>query len=184
MSFPTLWLVGINILVGEIFAGSPYFLTTAELGYMSAGPTVGGFIGAMVAGAMSDPIIRYLSDRNNGIFEPEFRLLLAIPATIMSTIGYFLFGSLIEDGKSPVGAATLWGLSTASLQFVMIVVGSYCVDAYRDISIEIFIVTMVVKNFIFFGFSCTCYFTLFSFAQLSKTMVAREVSANNLYFVF
>ncbi|KAB5580385.1 major facilitator superfamily domain-containing protein [Coniochaeta sp. 2T2.1] len=153
MSFPTLWIVAINLLIAQIFAAPPFLLTTTELGYMSAGPAIGGTLGSLVAGACSDPLIKLLSRKNNGIYEPEFRLLMIIPAVILSTLSYFLFGSLIEQGKSPVAMATLWGTATASLQFMMMAVGTYCVDAYRSSSVEIFIATMVAKNFLFFGFS-------------------------------
>ncbi|KAJ9149442.1 MFS general substrate transporter [Pleurostoma richardsiae] len=153
MSFPTLWLVAINLLVAQIFAGPPYFLSTAELGYLSAGPGIGGVLGSLASGMLSDPIIKWASRKNKGVYEPEFRLILILPAIVMSVIGYVLFGNLIEAGKSPAGMATLWGVAGTSLQFIMMVVGSYTVDAYRDISVEIFIATMVVKNFVFYGFS-------------------------------
>ncbi|KAJ5249732.1 hypothetical protein N7489_000142 [Penicillium chrysogenum] len=153
ISFPTLWLVAVNLLIAQIFSAPPYLLDTAELGYMSAGPAVGGLLGSIAAGAMSDPIIEWASRRNKGVYEPEFRLMLIIPAIITSAIGYFPFGYLAEAGKGPVIMSTLWGISAASLQFIMTAVGTYIVDSYRDMNIEIFIITMVVKNFLFFGFS-------------------------------
>lgn len=121
---------------------------------MSAGPAVGGLLGSIAAGAMSDPIIEWASRRNKGVYEPEFRLMLIIPALITSAIGYFPFGYLAEVNKGPVIMSTLWGISAAGLQFIMTAVGAYMVDSYHDINIEIFIITMVVKNFLFFGFSC------------------------------
>ncbi|POR32388.1 hypothetical protein TPAR_07403 [Tolypocladium paradoxum] len=153
MSFPTLWLVAINLLTAQIFMAPPFLLNTTELGYFSAGPTVGGFLGALIAGLISDPMIKYFSRRNRGVYEPEFRLFLIVPAFVLSAIAYFLFGYLIEQGKSPVAMAALWGIATASLQFIMMAIGTYCVDAYREISVEIFIATMIVKNFLFWGFS-------------------------------
>ncbi|KAK3341936.1 hypothetical protein B0T25DRAFT_574255 [Lasiosphaeria hispida] len=55
--------------------------------------------------------------------------------------------------------AALWGIATASLRFVMMAVGTYCADAYRASSVEIFIATMVIKNFLFFGFSYPSHIT-------------------------
>ncbi|SPO07781.1 uncharacterized protein DNG_10476 [Cephalotrichum gorgonifer] len=153
VSFPTLWLVAINLLVGQIFAGPPYLLDTATLGYLSAGPAIGGFLGAIAAGAVSDPLIEWASRRNGGIYEPEFRLMLIIPALITSAIGFFPFGYLAEMGKGPVIMATLWAISSVSMQFIMTAVTTYIVDSYRNISVEIFITTMVIKNFLFFGFT-------------------------------
>ncbi|KAF7555108.1 hypothetical protein G7Z17_g2414 [Cylindrodendrum hubeiense] len=153
MAFPTLWLVAINLLTAQIFTAPPFLLNTTKLGYLSAGPTVGGFLGALIAGLVSDPMIRLFSRRNQGVYEPEFRLFLIVPAFVLSAISYFLFGYLIEQGKSPVAMAALWGIATAALQFIMMSIGTYCVDAYRAISVEIFIATMIVKNFLLYGFS-------------------------------
>ncbi|KAJ2901617.1 major facilitator superfamily domain-containing protein [Zalerion maritima] len=153
MSFPTLWLVAVNLLVAQIFSGPPYSLTTAELGYLAAGPTVGGLLGSILAGLSSDPVIKWAAKKNHGIYEPEFRLLLIVPAVVTSSMAYFLFGNLIEAGKSAAAMAVIWGIAVFSLQFVIMVVGSYGVDAYRDISVEIFMATMIFKNFLFFGFS-------------------------------
>ncbi|KAH7161031.1 major facilitator superfamily domain-containing protein [Dactylonectria macrodidyma] len=153
MSFPTLWLVAINLLTAQIFSAPPFLLNTTQLGYFSAGPTVGGFLGALIAGLISDPLIKFCSRRNQGVYEPEFRLFLIMPGFVCSAISYFLFGYLIEQGKSPVAMSALWGIATAALQFIMMAIGTYCVDAYRAISVEIFIATMIVKNFVLYGFS-------------------------------
>lgn len=166
MAFPTLWLVAINLLTAQIFSAAPYLLDTAELGYMSAGPAIGGLIGSFAAGAMSDPVIEWASRRNKGIYEPEFRLILIIPAIITSAIAYFPFGYLAEMGKGPVIMATLWAIAAGSLQFIMTAVGTYVIDSFRDINVEIFIATMVIKNFVFFGFTCKLHNAFTLSAQL------------------
>lgn len=50
--------------------------------------------------------------------------------------------------------SVLWGVTSGPLQLLMTVVGTYITDSYRDISVGIFITTMVIKNFVFFGFTC------------------------------
>lgn len=154
MAFPILWVVAVNLLIAQIFSSPPYLLSTAELGYISAGPAVGGLLGSILCGLISDPIIKWLSRKNNGVYEPEFRLIPIIPAIALAAIAYFPFGSFVTSKKSPVIMATLWGVATASVQICISVVGGYIVDAYRSQSVEIFIITMVIKNFIFFGFTC------------------------------
>jgi hypothetical protein len=73
---------------------------------------------------------------------------------VVSTIGYFLFGNLIQQGQSPVCASVMFGLVFVSVQFTAVSTGAYIVDAFRDISVEIFIISMTTKNFIFYGFTC------------------------------
>lgn len=154
LSFPTLWLVGINVVIAQIFASPPYLLDAADLGYLSAGPLVGGTLGCLLCGFIADPIIKWISRRNHGVYEPEFRLLLIFGLAFFSTLGYFMFGNLIGQGKSPAGMAAIWSVIVVTIQFASMAVGTYMVDAFRNISVEVFIMTMIVKNFLFFGFTC------------------------------
>lgn len=153
-AFPVFWLVAFNLLIAQIFSAPPYLLNTAELGYMSAGAVVGGILSSMLCAAVSDPMIEFFARRNGGIYEPEFRLFLIIPALILTIVAYFPFGYMIRDGKSPAAISTMYGVATAAGQTCMAVVGAYAVDGYRDISVEIFVLTMIIKNFLFYGFSC------------------------------
>lgn len=89
--------------------------------------------------------------------EPEFRLVLIIGVLVPSTIGFFLFGNLAGDGKSPASVSVAWGVAVVAPQFMSVAVGTYVVDAYRPLAQEIFIIAMVLKNFLFFGFSCELY---------------------------
>lgn len=154
IAFTTLWVIGIAFLVAEIYAPPPFLLNAAEIGYISAGPVVGGLLGCVICGSISDPIARYLTSKNNGIYEPEFRLPIMVGVPVTCSIGYFLLGKLLSEGAGPVVASVLWGLVFISVQVVAVSTGAYIVDAYRDISVDIFIIAMSVKNFIWFGFTC------------------------------
>ena len=149
-----IWLVAFNLLIAQIFAGPPYLLNTAELGYMSAGTVVGGVLTSVFCGTVSDPIIKFFARRNGGVYEPEYRLMLTPLALILTLAAYFPFGYMIKDGKSPVAISAMYGIATASAQVCMAVVGGYVVDAYPDINVEVLILTVIVKNFLFYGFSC------------------------------
>lgn len=156
LSITTAWFVVISFVIAQIFSSPPYLLDSAYIGYMSAGPCIGGLLGSIACGLMSDPIVIALSKMNKGIYEPEFRLVLLIPFVIFASIGFFCFGNLVLLGSSAVVISVVWGLATVAQQFMSVVVGTYIVDAYRDISVEVFIIGMVVKNFLFFGLSCKC----------------------------
>ncbi|KAH8645576.1 major facilitator superfamily domain-containing protein [Ilyonectria robusta] len=153
VSFCSVWVIGISLVIAQIFSAPPYLLNTAQLGYIAFGPVIGGSIGCIICGALSDPVARWMTKRNNGIYEPEFRLPLMLLLPFVSTIGYFLFGNLITEGKSPVAAAAMWGVVFVSVQVAAVSTGAYIVDAFRDISVEAFIISMTVKNFLWFGFS-------------------------------
>lgn len=163
VSFASLWVIAIALVVAQIFSAPPYLFNTAQVGYISAGPMVGGFLGCLLCGLISDPIARWLTRRNNGVYEPEFRLPMMILVPIVSAIGYFSFGSIITSGKSAVAAAAMWGVTFVAVQVAAVSTGAYIVDAFRDISVEVFIISMTAKNFLWFGFSCkSCHRTTFN----------------------
>ncbi|KAK6387666.1 hypothetical protein LTS17_000935 [Exophiala oligosperma] len=153
LAFPVLWLVGLSLVIAQIFAAPPYFLTPTELGYMWAGPIVVGLITSAVAGPLSDWSAKWLSRRNAGRYEPEFRLYLVFGIAVFCGLGYYLFGYLISKGVGVVSISIVFGLTLGGAQFSAVCVGSYVNDAYQAISVEVFIIIMVIKNFLFYGFS-------------------------------
>lgn len=154
IAFSQLWNVMLSFIIAQIFSAPPYLFNTAQVGYVSAGPATAGLLGCFFCGLVSDPIVLFLAKRNNGIYEPEFRLVLILFLPIFSSIGYFGFGNLVEEGKSAVAMSALWGVAFVSVQIASNSAGTYIVDAFRGASVEIFIISMCFKNFLFFGFSC------------------------------
>lgn len=154
LSITTAWFIVISFVIAQIFSSPPFSLDTEHIGYMSAGPIIGGFLGSVACGLVSDPVVMALTRLNKGVYEPEFRLVLLIPFIIFSCISFFCFGNFVVLGYSPVVISVIWGVATAAQQFMTVAVGTYMLDAYREISVEVFIIGMVVKNFLFFGLSC------------------------------
>jgi MFS family permease len=61
------WYVGSAIIIAGIFSGPPWGFGAAQIGYIGAGPFIGGMIGSIFVGWFSDPIIKYMGKRNNGV---------------------------------------------------------------------------------------------------------------------
>jgi hypothetical protein len=64
-----------------------------------------------------------------------------------------LFGHLAEEGKSYYLTAFFHGMDLFGIVIAAISASSYVLDSFRDISSEVFIINMVLKNFLFYGFS-------------------------------
>ncbi|KAF4537043.1 MFS transporter [Lasiodiplodia theobromae] len=151
------FLVAQSYVMAQLFSAPPYLLSASGVGYLSMGPFIGGLLGALAAGAASDPLITWAARRNNrstggAVYEPEYRLLLVAPGLLMGA-GLMLFGYLAERQVSFYATATAHGIDVFGILFVAIAAGAYGIDAYRDMSSEIFIIGMVFKNFVFYGFS-------------------------------
>lgn len=61
------WYVGSAIILAGIFAGPPWMFGPASIGYIGAGPFIGGMIGSIFVGWLSDPVIKWIAKKNNGV---------------------------------------------------------------------------------------------------------------------
>ncbi|KAK5054415.1 hypothetical protein LTR84_001305 [Exophiala bonariae] len=144
--------VAMSYVLAQIFAFPPYSLSAAGVGNLFLGPFLGGVIASLVFGWINDPLIKWCSRKNNGVYEPEYRLLLMVPA-LVAGIGLMAFGKLAQDGASIYVTATMHGFVIFGITAATISVCPYALDAYRDMSSEIFVAGIIYKNFLFYGFS-------------------------------
>lgn len=62
------------------------------VGLMNLAPFIGTIIGSVYGGPPSDYLNPKLAKRNGGIYEPEMRLWLALPAVILTPLSLIFFG--------------------------------------------------------------------------------------------
>lgn len=139
-------------VLSQIFSMPPYNLDAAGIGYLSLGPFLGGVIACVFLGFALDPIIVWATSRNKGVYEPEYRLLAAIGA-VLTGVGLVAFGYMAEQHMSYYATATVHGIALFGVICGTLGTSAYALDAYRSTSNEIFIIAMVFKNFMFYGFS-------------------------------
>lgn len=60
------WYVGSAIILSGVFSGPPWNYGAAEVGYLGAGPFLGGMVGSIFVAAASDPVIKFMTKRNHG----------------------------------------------------------------------------------------------------------------------
>lgn len=167
----TAFFVAQSYDMAQIFMAPPYLLSAAGVGYLSVGPFLGGLIASLFLGATLDPLIKWCAKKNGGVYEPEYRLLGMIPA-LLTGVGLCVFGYMCENFYSYYATATFHGMDLFGIVCATIATSAYAIDAFRDMSSEIFIAGMVFKNFLFYGFS---YFVN------DWTM---EVGAAKVFYVF
>jgi MFS family permease len=61
------WYVGSAIILAGIFSGPPWKFGPAQIGYIGAGPFIGGMIGSIFVAAVGDPVIKWMTKRNEGV---------------------------------------------------------------------------------------------------------------------
>lgn len=62
------WLVGISIILSQIFSAPPYNFSIIEVGCTNLSSFVASLLGTLTAGPLIDGIVRKMSLRNGGIF--------------------------------------------------------------------------------------------------------------------
>ncbi|KAH7355737.1 major facilitator superfamily domain-containing protein [Pyrenochaeta sp. MPI-SDFR-AT-0127] len=179
----TSFFVGVSFLPAQLFSIPPYNLTTAGVGYTSIGPFIGGTLGCAFLGLLIDPLAVFLSRRNCGVYEPEFRLPLGLLGLI-SAAGFFAFGYTAQYQMDIYLICFVWGVALFGVCITVGVSITYALDAYRTMSNEIFLANIMFKNFLFYGYT---YFVnqwtakngprdlLYTFAGVNVAMVLTVV---------
>lgn len=147
----TAWYVSLAILTGVVFASPPYLLNSADIGYTSVGPFVGGLLGSSACFIIATPMRRWLTQKNAGIYEPEFCLLPILPGGLIMIAGLLGFGYGLENFDNIYLLSFIWGVALFGVSFIVTFSSQYALDAFRNNSTEIFIMNMVFKNFFFYG---------------------------------
>ncbi|GAB7349675.1 hypothetical protein MBLNU459_g0347t1 [Dothideomycetes sp. NU459] len=153
------WTVLIGIVLAAIMLGPPLFFNEVQTGYMYTGAFVGALLGFIIAGTLSDFSAKWLTKRNGGIYEPEFRMILVIPQLIFGCAGLYGFG--ITANNTPK-YGWFWPDFFFSLEVMGMVLGAvasalYIVDAHRDLAVEAFTCLLVFKNMFSFGLTFSGY---------------------------
>lgn len=86
------WTVFIGVVLAAIFLGPPNFWNEVKTGYAYTGAFIGAVLGFVIAGGLADWSAKYMTRKNGGIYEPEFRIVLVIPQLIFGCAGLFGFG--------------------------------------------------------------------------------------------
>lgn len=162
-------LLAVNILQSPGLSAPPYNFTPTQVGYANFALVGGGIIGLAVAGPWSDYISQKATEKNNGVREPEMRLISLVPFAVAAAVGLIVshsalskqrscseiltitrtqaFGVGLQD-KWPWPAVIIVGFGLVGLQVVAIPTISitYAIDCYKPISGEIMAIATVCKN--------------------------------------
>ncbi|KAK4195135.1 major facilitator superfamily domain-containing protein [Triangularia verruculosa] len=144
------WIVVFSVVNAVIFVNPPYNFTISQTGLISLSPFILTIIGELISGPLNDWICIYLTKKNRGIYEPEFRLPLMAVSLVTGVVGFFGFGASVEYQTHWSGPVLCFGLANMSLVFAATCVFGYIVDSYRELNEEAF-VAINTRNLLTFG---------------------------------
>ena len=138
------WLIVLSESVSTIYRNKEsYNFSPLGVGLVYVSPFVGGVLGTAVAGKVSDIIVRFMSRRNGGVYEPEFRLVMAIPIAISTIIGLMGFGWSAQEKDLWIVPTIFFGVISFGCSLGSTTSITFAVDSYRQYAGE----ALVTLNF-------------------------------------
>lgn len=96
------WFAILTSVQATYMFDAPYNFSAAGVGLMNLAPFIGSIPGIFLGGWMNDKSILWLARRNDGIYEPEMRLWLALPMSLVTPAGILMCGvGLAYVSKQP-----------------------------------------------------------------------------------
>jgi hypothetical protein len=152
-------LLGINVAIGttygSILLAPPYNWPASSVGFAQGGQIVIIFLGFPLLGFLSDWVIAWMSKRNNGVYEPEFRLIPLIIPTLVGIPACVLFGQAGSYPERFHWFAIVFGYCGQFFSFVgaSIAGQTYLLDAYPSRQGSALVLVCAMRGVIQFGLS-------------------------------
>ncbi|CAD0093172.1 unnamed protein product [Aureobasidium vineae] len=147
------WLAVMGTTVALIFAPPPYLFSNSAIGLVWFAPLIGSLIGAYFSGPLNDRLTVYLSNRNRGWREPEYRLWAFIPSAFIMPGGLIIYGATAAHGLHWIAPVFGMGLVGFGLSVGGTVTISYILDSYKEIDTQVVTTIILIRNIIGFGVS-------------------------------
>ncbi|RDW63540.1 MFS transporter-21 [Coleophoma cylindrospora] len=146
------WVIIQGAVADQIFEAPPYNMSAIQVGNLvGIAPLIGSALGTLVSGPLSDWLALFMAKRNNGIYEPEFRLFLVIPSLISIIIGAFGLASGIQNGTSAIVCGVFLAIINFSVGVGCTGIVSYSNDVFKQNPGGVFGVVMLIKSIFAFG---------------------------------
>lgn len=152
------WLIVLSESVSTIYrSADTYNFDAIQVGLVYISPFVGGILGTAVAGKVSDIIVRFMARKNEGIYEPEFRLVMALPVALTTVIGLMGFGWSAQERDNFWVPTIFFGVISFGCSLGSTTAITFAVDSYRQYAGEALVTLNFSKN-IFHGLVFSLFF--------------------------
>ncbi|OAA61815.1 Major facilitator superfamily domain, general substrate transporter [Niveomyces insectorum RCEF 264] len=120
-----------SVGLSNIFTKPPYNFTSNQVGLTVFSSFVGATLGNAIPGPISDWLVSYMSTKNNGIYEPEFRVVLSLPSLFLGLLGFWGFGWSLEARAHFMIPVFFYGLAIFAGSINSLISNTYLLDCHR-----------------------------------------------------
>ncbi|KAK6504518.1 hypothetical protein TWF506_002712 [Arthrobotrys conoides] len=152
-SLSVVWLIVLSETVAHIYQSNPYNFTQLQTGMVYISPFIGGVLGSAVAGKLSDVIVKFMAKKNNGLYEPEFRLVMSIGVMFATSAGLMGFGWSAHEHDSWIIPTIFFGIISFGCSLGSTTAITFAVDSYRQYAAEALVTLNFSKNILGLAFS-------------------------------
>ncbi|KAJ5724850.1 hypothetical protein N7493_006578 [Penicillium malachiteum] len=151
--------IGVNIAIGttygDILTGTPYYWPDSSTSYVNCGQIVVAIIGLPLLGHGSDALCRWRARRNEGMHEPETRIILLFFPIIVGTFTAVLYGQGAAHPFHYHWFTHVWEVAAYYSAFIgaNIVAITYLLDSYPARAGPLLVILCAFRGFISFGTS-------------------------------
>lgn len=109
-------------------------------------PSAYSLAGTYLCGPLGDQIALYYTRKNNGIREPEMRLVVVWIAAILTMIGVSIAAPCYHYQTHWVGPIIGFGVLSAGAQIACNISMTYALDCHKELAGELMITVSVIKS--------------------------------------
>ncbi|KAE8347025.1 hypothetical protein BDV24DRAFT_147148 [Aspergillus arachidicola] len=142
------WWAAIFTTESQFFTGPPYLWSGEKVGLTNAAALIGSILGTVFAGNVSDWFIIIAARRNNGIREPEHRLILLALTAVITSGGLVMYGKGVEVGLHWICPVFGMGLMAFGFTASSIIGETYILDSYRAVAPASLVLINIFRNLI------------------------------------
>jgi MFS family permease len=129
-----------NLTQQQALSPPPFNFSSQSVGFTNFAILVRGLIGLFTSGPISDWVADCLTKRNNGVREPEMRLVTMVPYVFIMILGSVVV-AVGYDHHWPWEAIVVVGYTCLGIQVTSLpsIASTYAIDSYKPITGSMFV---------------------------------------------
>jgi len=147
----TVWLSLLPICSSTIFT-LEYGFTASQIGLTNLGGIVGIVIAMITSGPLTDWGTVWLAKRNNGVYEPEFRIFF-VSTMLFGTFGYAGWAVGTTHHMPWIGAVACLAMANFSMVVSGAAAVALLIDAHGPDALHCLSISNFFKNIVLYGFT-------------------------------